>query len=132
MGVISFVYAAQILILHSHDRFYYDFYFPTRQLSETDLVAIKKEMDRIIKMDLPIVREEVSRDDARSVFIFYFISSTLYLNIHSVLGDEYYLSTNPTNLKYWTPSRQVISLYITLEINGGISALVLMFLALGS
>lgn len=46
--------------------FYYDFFMPDKQLSETDLKAIKKEMDRIIKADLPIRREEVTREVARS------------------------------------------------------------------
>ena len=41
--------------------FYYDFYFPTTKLSDGDLKLIKKEMDKIIKADLPIRREEVSR-----------------------------------------------------------------------
>jgi len=54
------------------DGFYYDFYFPPtpehetgRKLTEADLKVIKKEMDKIISMDLPILREEVSRDQAR-------------------------------------------------------------------
>ncbi|KAL7516661.1 hypothetical protein ACHAWX_001650 [Stephanocyclus meneghinianus] len=54
------------------DGFYYDFYFPPtpehetgRKLAEADLKLIKKEMDKIISMDLPILREEVSRDQAR-------------------------------------------------------------------
>jgi len=34
-------------------------------MSEHDLKAIKKEMDAIIKADLPITREEVSREEAR-------------------------------------------------------------------
>lgn len=57
--------------------FYYDFYFPTtinatsgevissRKLNEDDLKAIKKAMDKIISADLPIVREEVTREEAR-------------------------------------------------------------------
>lgn len=46
-------------------RFYYDFYFPEKKLSDSDLGAIKKEMDKIIKADLPIRREEVTREEAR-------------------------------------------------------------------
>jgi len=45
--------------------FYYDFYIPNQQLSENDLKLIKKEMDKIIKADLPLRREEVSREEAR-------------------------------------------------------------------
>ncbi len=46
--------------------FYYDFYFPgEEQLVEADLKKIKKEMDKIIKADLPLIREEVSREEAR-------------------------------------------------------------------
>jgi threonyl-tRNA synthetase len=46
--------------------FYYDFFFPEKKLSDTDLKAIKKEMDKIIKANLPIRREEVTREEARS------------------------------------------------------------------
>eukprot|EP00607_Mallomonas_marina_P008688 CAMPEP_0182423076 /NCGR_PEP_ID=MMETSP1167-20130531/8970_1 /TAXON_ID=2988 /ORGANISM="Mallomonas Sp, Strain CCMP3275" /LENGTH=616 /DNA_ID=CAMNT_0024601717 /DNA_START=185 /DNA_END=2035 /DNA_ORIENTATION=+ len=45
--------------------FYYDFYFPEKKLTDTDLKLIKKEMDKIIKADYPIRREEVSRDEAK-------------------------------------------------------------------
>ncbi|KAK6259564.1 hypothetical protein SCA6_014038 [Theobroma cacao] len=43
--------------------FYYD--FDTEPLTDKDLKRIKKEMDRIIKRNLPLVREEVSRDEAQ-------------------------------------------------------------------
>jgi len=57
--------------------FYYDFYFPettdeetgevvpSRKLSEADLKLVKKAMDKIISKDYPIIREEVSREEAR-------------------------------------------------------------------
>jgi len=46
--------------------FYYDFYRTSgEQFSTSDLKAIKKEMDKIIKKDLPIREEIVSRDEAR-------------------------------------------------------------------
>jgi threonyl-tRNA synthetase len=57
--------------------FYYDFYFPettdaetgeaipSRKLSDQDLKAIKKAMDKIIGADYPIIREEVSREEAK-------------------------------------------------------------------
>jgi len=48
-------------------RFFYDFFFPEKQLSENDLKLIKKEMDSIIKADYPITREEVTREEARSI-----------------------------------------------------------------
>jgi len=47
--------------------FYYDFYNPAdSKFSEADLKLIKKEMDSIIKKKLPLRREEVSREEARS------------------------------------------------------------------
>jgi threonyl-tRNA synthetase len=57
--------------------FYYDFYFPEstnaetgetvpgRKLTDEDLKAIKKNMDKIISQNLPITREEVTRDEAK-------------------------------------------------------------------
>lgn len=43
--------------------FYYD--FDMEPLTDRDLKRIKKEMDRIISRNLPLVREEVSRDEAQ-------------------------------------------------------------------
>ena len=52
--------------VHTH-RFYYDFYFPdNKKLTDNDLKPIKKAMDKIVKADYPITREEVSRDEAKS------------------------------------------------------------------
>eukprot|EP01034_Spumella_vulgaris_P028237 gene28237-35060_t len=48
------------------DGFYYDFFVPDEQLKLEDLKKIKKEMDRIISKNLPFIREEVTRDEARS------------------------------------------------------------------
>lgn len=45
--------------------FYYDFDIP-EALTEDDLKKIKKEMQRIMKMDLPFRREEVSVEEARA------------------------------------------------------------------
>uniref|UniRef100_A0A6N2MF83 threonine--tRNA ligase n=1 Tax=Salix viminalis TaxID=40686 RepID=A0A6N2MF83_SALVM len=44
--------------------FYYD--FDMDPLTDKDLKRIKKEMDRIIGRNLPLVREDVSRDEAQS------------------------------------------------------------------
>eukprot|EP00934_Nitzschia_sp_Nitz4_P009032 Nitzschia sp. Nitz4//scaffold11_size288233//49148//51219//NITZ4_000742-RA/size288233-snap-gene-0.41-mRNA-1//-1//CDS//3329533978//9022//frame0 len=56
--------------------FYYDFYFPetkdpetgatieSRKLTESDLKIVKKEMDKIISKKFPIIREEVTREEA--------------------------------------------------------------------
>jgi threonyl-tRNA synthetase len=44
--------------------FYYDFDSP-EPFTDKDLKAIKKEMVKIIKRKLPVVREEVSRDEAK-------------------------------------------------------------------
>jgi len=46
--------------------FYYDFYVPGDPLTEKDLKPIKKEMDRLIKADLPFRKEEVSREEAKA------------------------------------------------------------------
>jgi len=45
------------------DGFYYDFDSP-EPFAEKDLKAIKKEMAKIIRKKLPVVREEVSREEA--------------------------------------------------------------------
>ncbi len=45
--------------------FYYDFDTPD-PFSDKDLKAIKKEMIKIINRKLPVIREEVTRDDART------------------------------------------------------------------
>jgi len=44
--------------------FYYDFDLP-EPLTEKDLKAIKKEMTKIIKSKLPVIREEVTREEAK-------------------------------------------------------------------
>ncbi|XP_078443116.1 threonyl-tRNA synthetase, putative / threonine-tRNA ligase [Wolffia australiana] len=43
--------------------FYYD--FDMEPLTDKDLKRIKKEMDRIVSRNLPLIREEVSRDEAQ-------------------------------------------------------------------
>lgn len=56
-----------MLLLAAVDHsFYYDFYVPQEPIVEDDLKAIKKEMEKIIKKDYPITREEISREEARS------------------------------------------------------------------
>jgi threonyl-tRNA synthetase len=45
--------------------FYYDFDSPDA-FTDKDLKAIKKEMIKIINRKLPVIREEVSREDAAS------------------------------------------------------------------
>ena len=47
--------------------FYYDIDMD-RQLSESDLADIEKEMKKIVKENLPLVRKEVSRDEALKLF----------------------------------------------------------------
>jgi len=51
----------------TEDGFYYDFDLP-RPLSTEDLEAISKEMANIIASDLPIVREDVTKDEAAKIF----------------------------------------------------------------
>lgn len=46
--------------------FYYDFDVPENKIVEADLSRIKKEMEKIIKADLPFIREEVTYEEARS------------------------------------------------------------------
>lgn len=45
--------------------FYYDFFIPDKQLTNDDLKRIQKEMTKIIKENLTIEREEVTREDAK-------------------------------------------------------------------
>ena len=47
--------------------FYYDFSLP-KHLTTEDLPLIEKKMDEIVKRDLPIVREEMDRDEAVKYF----------------------------------------------------------------
>lgn len=47
--------------------FYYDFSLP-KHLTNEDLLLIEKKMDEIVKRDLPIVREEMDRDEAVKYF----------------------------------------------------------------
>ena len=48
------------------DRYYYD--IDMAPIGEADFAAIEEKMREIAKADLPIVREEVSRDEARELF----------------------------------------------------------------
>lgn len=60
MAVQKLYPSAQVTIGPAIERgFYYDFAMP-EPITEKDLKAVKKEMQRIIKADLPFVREEVS------------------------------------------------------------------------
>lgn len=46
-------------------RFYYDFFVPGEPLSDSNLKEIKKEMDKIIKMNFAISRREVTRSEVQ-------------------------------------------------------------------
>ena len=60
MAVQKLFPGAQVTIGPAIERgFYYDFDMP-EPIKEKDLKAVKKEMQRIIKADLPFVKEEVS------------------------------------------------------------------------
>ena len=50
-------------------------------MSDSDFKLIKKEMDSIIKANLPITREEVSREEARLVGIFLLLYLLSLINI---------------------------------------------------
>ena len=61
MAVQKLFPGAQVTIGPAIERgFYYDFDMP-EPITEKDLKAVKKEMQRIIKADLPFVKEEVSQ-----------------------------------------------------------------------
>jgi threonyl-tRNA synthetase len=51
----------------TQDGFYYDFELP-RPLTPEDLPVIEAKMKELIKADLPFKREELTKDDARSLF----------------------------------------------------------------
>ncbi|CAM9869718.1 unnamed protein product, partial [Hapterophycus canaliculatus] len=46
--------------------FYYDFFHEEKKMTDSDLKLIKKEMDKIIRQKLPLLREEVTREEARA------------------------------------------------------------------
>ncbi|MDK2897630.1 MAG: threonyl-tRNA synthetase [Candidatus Atribacteria bacterium] len=48
--------------------FYYDFDLP-RSLNQEDLKTIEEEMKKVIKKDIPFERVEVSREEARKIFV---------------------------------------------------------------
>ncbi len=50
------------------DGFYYDFYSESKKFVPEDFETIEKKMDELVKADLPIVREDISRDDAIKMF----------------------------------------------------------------
>jgi threonyl-tRNA synthetase len=50
------------------DGFYYDFFSETKKFVPEDFEVIEKKMDELAKADLPIVREEITRDDAIKLF----------------------------------------------------------------
>lgn len=50
-----------LLLLNGTFRFYYDFFNEDKKMTDADLKLIKKEMDRIIRQKLPLLREEVTR-----------------------------------------------------------------------
>ncbi len=50
------------------DGFYYDFYSESKKFVPEDFEVIEKKMDELAKADLPIVREDLSRDQAIKLF----------------------------------------------------------------
>jgi len=50
------------------DGFYYDFYSETKKFVPEDFEVIEKKMDELAKADLPITREDISREDAIKMF----------------------------------------------------------------
>ncbi|SHI71019.1 threonyl-tRNA synthetase [Malonomonas rubra DSM 5091] len=50
------------------DGFYYDFYSETKKFVPEDFEVIEKKMDELAKADLPITREDITREDAINMF----------------------------------------------------------------
>ncbi|PIR42255.1 threonine--tRNA ligase [candidate division WWE3 bacterium CG_4_9_14_0_2_um_filter_35_11] len=50
------------------DGFYFDFELLEGTISEDDFPKIEKEIEKIIKLDLPITEHEINADDARKLF----------------------------------------------------------------
>jgi len=50
------------------DGFYYDFYSETKKFVPEDFEVIEKKMGELAKADLPITREDISREDAIKMF----------------------------------------------------------------
>jgi len=50
------------------DGFYYDFFSETKKFAPEDFEQIEQKMAELAKADLPIVREEIGRDDAIEMF----------------------------------------------------------------
>lgn len=53
------------IVINLDFRFFYDFAIPDHQLKPDDLKTIRKEMDKIIKKNIPIVKEEISYENAQ-------------------------------------------------------------------
>ncbi len=50
------------------DGFYYDFYSESKKFVPEDFALIEKKMDELARADLPIIREELGRDEAIKLF----------------------------------------------------------------
>lgn len=51
----------------TEEGFYFDFELDTK-VTEADFDKIEKEMKRLIKLDLPMIQEDIKADDARKIF----------------------------------------------------------------
>jgi threonyl-tRNA synthetase len=60
--------------------FYYDFNF-AEPFTAQHLTAIKQKMDEIIKANIPVVREEVSREEARRRIEVYIVIIQLFFQM---------------------------------------------------
>lgn len=85
--------------------FYYDFDHP-EPFTEADLKAIKQEMTKIIQKKLPVIREEVSREEAQR-------------RIEAI--------NEPYKLEILADIKQEPITFTTWETNGGIYARVLIW-----
>jgi len=80
--------------------FYYDFYRDDgKTIVDGDLKRIKKEMDKIIKADLPIVREELPRAEAREKLLEW--DETFKVEVLDGIPDEKTISFYRIGDEWW-------------------------------
>jgi len=80
--------------------YYYDFHKPTGEaITDKDLKRIKKEMDKIIKKDYPIIREVLPREEARQFLLEQ--GETFKVEVVDNLPDEAEISFYRIGDEWW-------------------------------
>ena len=80
--------------------YYYDFHKPTGEaITDKDLKRIKKEMDKIIKKDYPIIREVLPREEARQFLLDQ--GETFKVEVVDNLPDEAEISFYRIGDEWW-------------------------------